>query len=160
MDIANDKHVLVDDAGRGFAADVKTIVDSYHAEQSKLAATKADAKAKADKIINDAKAKYDAAIVEARAQCAARIRQAASVRADKSEHPEDIHAVCSRYLSPFDNGNSGTLDPSCVLEWLEQTRQAIIDSEKEQERLRMLNTRQSRTIRAGSMVLTDRYRIG
>ena len=159
MDIANE-HGLVDDAGRGFAADVKTIVGSYHEEEEKAAAAKAAAVAKAEKIINDAKAKHEAAIDEARRQCAARIRQAADIRADKSEHPEDIHAVCNRYLSPFDNGNSGTLDPSCVLEWLEQTRQAIIDSEKENERLRMLNTRQQGTIKAGSMVLTDRFRIG
>lgn len=139
------KYDLVDDAGKRFAADVEKIVNEYRDNMRKATADKNEVMDKAERVKREAEEQFAKVHDAEMKQCEERIRQAANKRAEKAEHPEDIEAVCMRYLAPLVNGSGATFAPSCVLDWLEWQRKTTIDSDEAKKRQEMNRTRTQRT---------------
>jgi len=139
------KYDLVEDAGRKFAADVEKIVTQYREAVDKAITDKNEVIDKAERVKREAEEQFTKVRSAEMNKCEERINQAAKIRAEKAEHPEDIAAVCLRYTTPLANGSGATFAPSCVLDWLEWQRQTAIDSDEAKKQQEMKRTRAQRT---------------
>ena len=131
-----DKYALVDDAGRRFTADAEVIIKEYRDESAKLVAERDEALAESKRIEAEAEAKYAKAVGRVRAQCVTRIQHAASIRAKKSEHPEDMDEACKHYVQSIET-NGSTLEAESIMKALQmsaEARQLRAEAERKAQR--------------------------
>ena len=135
-----DRFSLVDDAGRGFAAEAAAIVAEYRETVRALAERRDSEKAAAELSKLEAEERFKSAYSAERRACEDKVRESAARWYAKATRPEILAKAAETYTKPFDNGLAEpSSDPETILKAIQWQEQARIDAEESRKRSKIIN---------------------
>lgn len=135
-----DRFNLVDDAGRGFAAEAAAIVAEYRETVMALAERRDSEKAAAELSKLEAEERFRSAYAAERRACEDKVKESAVKWYAKATRPEILAKAVETYTKPFDNGLAEpSSDPETILNAIQWHEQARIDAEESRKRSKIIN---------------------